>query len=465
MEYNPEAIKEQEKQDITDFESAKNFLFNRLTASKEKLFKGENGLKRSINWLTHLKNPQESYPSIHIAGTSGKGSTSYMVSSILSALGQKVGTITSPHVYDVRERLLINLQYISEEEFTHQTQELIKPIAKLEQSEFGRPTYFEVMIGMAHKCFAEHNINYAVIETGIGGKFDSTNTIKHSDKLAVITRLGLDHTEILGNTPEEITWQKAGIIPENGHVIALLPNEPKAKNVIEQEAKLKNSSLTFVNPSQLISNLHQEIDGLKFDYISTNLTIKNLTLPILGPYQAENACVAIATAEYLAKRDSLNINSTIIKNGFTKLNIPARAEITDFNGTPIVIDSAHNPQKLQAFFAMIESLKLPVKPLIIFSSKQAKDWEASLPILISNADEIFVASFFNAQPGHLQKYSADPKKITKAIKKLGGCAKSFNSPTEALTTALSTVKKDQPIIITGSMYMLGELYDHLQQLN
>lgn len=313
--------------------------------------------------------------------------------------------------------------------------------------------------------FAEHNINYSVIETGIGGRFDSTNTIKHSDKLAVITRLGLDHTEILGNTIEKIAWQKAGIIPENGHVIALLPNELKAKKIIEQEAKLKNSSLTFVNPSQLISNLHQEIDGLKFDYTSTNLTIKNLTLPILGPYQAENACVAIATAEYLAKRDSLNINSTIIKNGFTKLNIPARAEITDFNGTPIVIDSAHNPQKLQAFFAMIESLKLPVKPLIIFSSKQAKDWEASLPILISNADEIFVASFFNSQPGHLQKYSADPKKITKVIRKLGGCAKSFNSPTEALTTALSTVKTDQPIIITGSMYMLGELHDHLQQLN
>jgi len=154
MEYNPEVIKEQEKQDITDFESAKFFLFNRVTASKEKLFKGEYGLKRSINWLTHLNNPQESYPSIHIAGTSGKGSTSYMVSSILSALGQKVGTITSPHVYDVRERLLINQQYISEEEFTRQTQELIKPIAKLEQSEFGRPTYFEVMIGMAHKCFA-----------------------------------------------------------------------------------------------------------------------------------------------------------------------------------------------------------------------------------------------------------------------------------------------------------------------
>ena len=318
---------------------------------------------------------------------------------------------------------------------------------------------------MAHKCFAEHNINYAVIETGIGGRFDSTNTIKHSDKLAVITRLGLDHTEILGNTIEEIAWQKAGIIPENGHVIALLPNELKAKKIIEQEAKLKNSSLTFVNPSQLISNLHQEIDGLKFDYTSTNLTIKNLTLPILGPYQAENACVAIATAEYLAKRDSLNINNKIIKNGFTKLNIPARAEINDFNGTPIVIDSAHNPQKLQAFFAMIESLKLPVKPLIIFSSKQAKDWEASLPILISNADEIFVASFFNSQPSHLQKYSADPKKITKVIRKLGGCAKSFNSPTEALTTALSTVKTDQPIIITGSMYMLGELHDHLQQLN
>lgn len=465
MQNNPEIIKEVEKYNITDFESAKDFLFIRLMDSEKKLFGRELGIRRTEAWLNELGNPQESFPSIHIAGTSGKGSTAYMVSAILKAGKLDVGTITSPYVYDVRERMLVNNHYLSEEEFTRRTQELVKPITKLEQTKFGRPTYFEALVGMAHKCFNEHKINYAIVETGIGGRLDSTNTIKRNDKLAVITRLGIDHTEILGKTPTEIAWQKAGIIPENGHVIALLPDDTEAIKIIEEEAKLKNSSLYFVNPKSLISNLHQDIDGIKFDYASSDLTIKNLTLPTLGLYQAENACLAIAVSEYLAKRDCLEISSTVIKNGLKKLSIPARAEIIDFNGTPIIIDSAHNPQKLEAFFNLITSLKLPTRPLVIFSAKNTKDWQSSLPKLKQVSAKTYVTGYFNNQPGHLQKYTVNPNEIAKKIYELGGNATAFSSPDIALNNALNDVLPGQPIIITGSMYMLGELYDRLTSLN
>lgn len=462
---NPtEIITEQERRNIVDFASAKDFLFSRLIGSEKKLHEQELGIYNTKAWLDELGNPQEKFPSIHIAGTSGKGSTSYMLSSILLTLGQEVGTITSPHVYDVRERLLVNQQYIPEEEFTHRTQELIKPIARLEQKAFGRPTYFEVMIGVAHKCFAEHNVDYAVVETGIGGRFDSTNTIKRNDKLAVITRLGIDHTELLGNTPEEIAWQKSGIIPLNGHVIALLPKEIEAQKVIEQVAMARNSTLEFVNPATAVKSIRQTTDGIAFNYHSKNLSINDIVVPTLGAYQAENACLAIKLAEYLSQRDGINIDEHKIKQGLKNVSIPARSEITDFHGTPVIIDSAHNPQKLDAFLGLIESLQLPKKPLIIFATKESKDWQAILPKLINTADKVFVTDFFSNQPGHLQKYSANPNKIKQAIEALGGTAQSFDNPLQALTSALDGVATGQSVIITGSMYILGELHDYLRKL-
>lgn len=465
MENGPELINGKEKLQIHDFESAKQFLFERLQDSDKKLFGRERGIVRTEAWLESLGNPQESFPSVHIAGTSGKGSTAYLMSALLKASQQTVGTITSPHVYDVRERLLIDGNYITQDEFTKRAKDIIKPIARLEQTKLGRPTYFEVLVGMAHKCFADHTVNYAVVETGIGGRFDSTNTIKRDDKLAIITRLGIDHTEILGKTPGAIAWQKAGIIPTNGHSIALLPDNMQAQEVIEQVAKARNSTIDFLDTRQMISNLHQTTDGLTFDYQFAELTVRNIKIPTLGIYQAENACLAISALKYLSQRDGFEFNETTIKEGLSGVHIPARAEITKFNGTTVIIDSAHNPQKLQAFFSTVESLKLPVKPLVVFSAKQAKDWEASIPTLNTNAEEIFVTGFFLNQPGHLQKYSADPDKIASKIRKLGGRARAFNSPTQALSQAINQSKPNQPVIITGSMYMLGELHDHLRLLS
>lgn len=464
MSHSPEIIRAQERKNITNFASAKDFLFKRLADNKQRLFGGDLGVQRATEYLKQLGNPQEEFPSIHIAGTSGKGSTSYMISSILSELGQKVGTITSPHVYDVRERLLIDQRYISEKEFTNRTQDLIPLIAKLEQSEFGRPTYFEVMIGMAHECFADYKVNYAVVETGIGGKYDSTNTIKRSDKLAVITRLGIDHTEVLGSTPEEIAWQKAGIIPIDGHAIALKPNDKKSQKVIKQIARAQNSTIEFIDPSMLINNVHQTTDGVTFDYRTEGLSIDDIVVPTLGLYQAENACLAIAIAEYLAKRDGISIDADRIKKGLKNVIVPARSEIIDFNGTPVIIDSAHNPQKLEAFLELVKSLHLPKKPKIIFAAKNSKDWQAIIPMLISTADEVFVTSFFSNQPGYLQKYSANPSSIKHKIESQGGAAQSYNNPIQALKAALDGVTPGQPIVITGSMYMLGELHDHLRKL-
>ena len=450
---------------IVDFQSAIHFLYHNLTDTRSRLFNANIGLQRTHTLLKELGNPQENYPSIHIAGTSGKGSTAYMTSTLLTIHNKNTGTVTSPHVYDIRERLMLNNAFISENEFTQLVTDLFNPIIKLQQSDFGRPTYFEVMIGLAHRCFANHNIDYGVIETGIGGKFDSTNTINREDKLAVITRLGFDHTEILGDSISKIAEQKAGIIPINGHAIALLPDDKSAQVAIESEASKKNATLQFIDPKKSILNLQQTINGIKFDYLSDNITINNIFIPILGKYQAENACLAIATLEFLSKRDNFRLDYQKIRKGFMNAKIPARAEIMRINNTPVIIDSAHNPQKLEALFGLITSLKLPIKPLVVFSVKSTKDWQSSTSIVSKHSAKVFATRFFDNQPNHLQKLSTNPEDIAQQIIASGGDVTICNNPISALDMAFKESRPNQTILITGSMYMLSELHDHLIKLS
>ncbi len=449
---------------IVDFQSAIHFLYHSLADNRSRLFNANTGLQRASALLKELGNPQENYPSIHIAGTSGKGSTAYMTSALLTGHNKNIGTITSPHVYDIRERLMLNNAFISEDEFADRVRNMMDSILYLQNTKLGRPTYFEAMIGMAHRCFADHAVDYGVIETGIGGKFDSTNTIKRSDKLAVITKLGIDHTEILGNTIEEISTQKSGIIQDGGHVIALLPDDYRAKTVLEAQTKRKNATLNFVNPKDLVTNIRQTARGITFDYKSNTLQINDITLTALGNYQTENACLAIATLEYLAQRDKFKINAENIKKGFMNINIPARAEIIHINNTPVIIDSAHNSQKLEALFGLIDSLKLTTKPLLIFSAKATKDWHSSIPIISKNSAKVFVTRFFNNQPGHLQRYPANTEDVAQQIIACGGNATFCDNPLLALDMALNESKPNQTIVITGSMYMLGELHNQLIKL-
>lgn len=459
---NPETIQAKEARKVTDFESAKDFLFNRLVDGEKKLFGQERGVDRTHEWLEKLGDPQDDYPTIHIAGTSGKGSVSYMVSSILHAGGQKTGTILSPHVYDVRERMLVDLAHIDGSDFADRTQNVIPKIAEMERSEFGRPTYFETVFGMATKAFSDYGVDYGVVETGLGGRFDPTNTVKRSDKLAVITKLGLDHTHILGNTLPEIAWQKGGIIPLNGEAIALEPEDPAAKKVLEEIAELRGANIRFVSPAKYITDVKTSPSGILFTYNSPELVIEDIHVPLLGRYQAENAAVAITAAIALAERDGLDISEGVIRKAFETIFIPGRTEIDSRHKNPVIVDAAHNPQKMEAFFGAVKELDLPSKPLIIFGAKQTKDWQDFLDIASEHSGAAYFCEYFGGQTGHLGRFSVSSEEMADYAKskgiKVGG---KFRTPLAALNAALSDANDNQIIIVTGSMYMIGELHDQL----
>jgi dihydrofolate synthase / folylpolyglutamate synthase len=460
----PGPIRSNEARSILSFSDAQDFLFRRLQDTEKILFKDGEGLARSRYWLEQLNNPQEAFTAIHLAGTSGKGSTSYFLSAILSESGRVVGTHVSPHVYDIRERLLLDGQYISEEEFTLRVRELIPKIAEMESTPTGRPTYFEVTNALAMQVFKDNKVDYAVIETGIGGRYDSTNTIRRADKLAVITRLGLDHTELLGDTVEKIAWQKGGIIPENGVAFALLPHEPSAARVLQKIADERHTELYFIDPTQYVSLIESTIHGTRFHYHSPTLET-DIFLSALGAYQIENATVAIEVAEYTARRDGWTLDADVVQKALAQVRVPGRAEVREYHGHLLILDSAHNPQKLAAFFALVETLKLQKKPKIIFAAKNGKDWAASLPIVAKAADTVYFTEFFQDQPPHLKKYAVTSGEFQHEVdtQQIAHAKTGYDRPIEALEAALKESEPEQPIIVVGSMYMLGEFNGQLKQ--
>lgn len=191
---------------INNFKQAEEFLASHIPKTTSTIFPGEVGLNRAKDFLHLLGDPQEKLKIIHVAGTSGKGSTCYLISSLLESQGFKVGLHQSPHLTDVTERFQINNQNISKEDFVDYLNKIIPAIEKIKHI-----TYFEILVGLAFYIFNDKKVDYAVMETGLGGWYDGTNVVSRPDKLSVITKIGLDHTAILGETIEKIALQKAMI--------------------------------------------------------------------------------------------------------------------------------------------------------------------------------------------------------------------------------------------------------------
>lgn len=213
---------------------------------QSRLIPGEIFLQRTKHFLLLLGNPQNKLKVIHIAGTSGKSSTAYFISQLLGDLGLKVGLQLSPHLYDIRERVQINNRFIHKSVFINYVKRLKPVIEEMKLSPHGLPSYFEIMVVMGYLLFYENNVDYAVIETGLGGITDPTNTVQSADKVAVLTKIGLDHTEILGESIDQITFNKSGIIQKGNTVFSFFQSD-KIEDIYKNEsAKKKRQTSDFI---------------------------------------------------------------------------------------------------------------------------------------------------------------------------------------------------------------------------
>jgi len=432
---------------IKNFAEAESFLSSHIPKTTSTIFPGEVGLNRAKDFLHLLGDPQEKLKIIHVAGTSGKGSTCYLISSLLESQGFKVGLHQSPHLTDVTERFQINNQNISKEDFVDYLNKIIPAIAKIKHI-----TYFEILVGLAFYIFNDKKVDYAVMETGLGGWYDGTNVVSRPDKLSVITKIGLDHTAILGETIEKIALQKAMIINKNSQAISIY-QEPKAEKVIRGVANIKEANVVFVKKINRYNRM--ESDGIGWN-----------RLGLIGEYQKENAGLALTAVYYLSLRDKFKINQKKIKNVFETAHFPGRFDVKKIKNKTVIFDGAHNPQKMEAFIKSLVK-KYPGKKFnFLLAFKKGKDYKEMLKMIISlvGTSKIILTSFLTENQDMINA-SEDPEKIKLDIIRYNRIQLETKIIPD-LKKAWSTVlKEDGIIVVTGSLYLVGEIFRLINTTN
>jgi len=454
------------------FEAAKNFLYG-----LEKF-----GMKMDLQNIERLMefagNPHERLRIIHVAGTNGKGSTCAMVSSILTSGGYMVGLYTSPHIVSFTERIKINGEPISDDEVEKLTNFFRQEILKL------RATFFEATTAMMFKYFADRKVDFAVIETGLGGRLDATNIV--NPLISIITGISFDHTEILGDTLEKIAFEKAGIIK---------PNKPAVVNVKFQSLKKvfrdvgldKGSEVFFVDESSGYSNAKMGIDSSIFDASvygipRTDFLVDypRLSVKLVGRHQIQNSLTALVAMQILSNAASdgtevtLQINRNAIYAGFERIlkNTQHRGRFEVVSRVPLVImDVAHNPDGINA---VIESLSVldgtgPLenlprgtlkerKGVLLFAAMRDKDTRSMLNSLRERFGTVILSGLRNDRSMNLEEL----KNLSDNIKL---DARIFADSSDALRAALTQTDESGYLLITGSHYLVGEVMAYVTELS
>lgn len=417
-------------------EEALNWIHSRLRLGMKP------GLKRMEWMMERLGHPERKIKSIHIGGTNGKGSTVTFLSSILQEAGLKVGTFTSPYFEQFNERMSVNGTPIYNEDLLLLTNK-IKPLSdELEHTEYGGPTEFEIITAMSFYYFAHiEPVDIALYEVGLGGRFDSTNIIE--PMLSIITSIGLDHTAILGETYEEIAFEKAGIIKEGVPILTAVKQE-EAYSVIKKRANEMAAPLYRLGEHLWIRD-HQSFEkGERFTVSTTKETLENIEITMLGQHQTENASLAVMAALLLKK--SYSLNEGHIRSGLEKAYWPGRFEMISTKPL-IVIDGAHNEEGIETLVTELNKRYKKRVKRVLFAALGDKKLDKMIHRLDTVADSITFVDFDypRAAKGE-QLASISTSKEKKVI----------SDWKKAIMEEIKSLQKDEMLIITGSLYFLSE---------
>lgn len=414
---------------------------------------------RTKQFMKLLGDPQNKLKVIHIAGTSGKGSTAYITSALLHSQGYKVGMGISPHIHHIRERIQINNTALSKDLFCKYLEEIVPFIEEMKKSEYAGITYFEIIVGLSYYIFWKEKMDAVVMEVGLGGQFDATNTVTTENKISVITRIGFDHMEFLGTSLQEIAVVKAKII-QNNNLVIKLDQEEEVMNVMGNEAREKNATVIKVNTDTIISAAKVSLAGLIFSFKYKDVSIENLRISMIGNYQIENASMALVSFVEFMKRENKKINDKSIRYALQTITIPGRMEIKTHKGKEIVIDGAHNGQKMDAFIKSLVKVYPGETFTFLLSVKKGKDYEHILKHIVSYASDIIITSFENTTQGMGQLLSEKPEAIEKILEEMAfKNVQVIPNLSKALNKA---VKSKNKVIVTGSLYLIGEIYNLLE---
>ncbi len=403
------------------------------------------GLSRIKELLSLLGNPQAGLRFIHIAGTNGKGSTSAMTESILREAGYKTGLFVSPYIKSFNERIAFCGKPIEDEALAKITAR-VRPFA---DKMADPPTEFELITAIGLCYFEEMDCDIVVLETGMGGRLDSTNVIK--DPLAtVITGIALDHTEFLGDTVEKIAAEKAGIIKENAPVI-WGGRDRSARAVIEAAAKQANAPF-FAAEDTPLTVLHTDLSGTTVDFGK----YRALHLPLLGTYQPQNLATVLSLFEALPSR-GVAVDEATVRKGLSRVRWRGRFE--KLCEDPLIIsDGAHNPEGIAAAAAGIRTYFPHTKVLLLTAVMADKDYRGMVRALAPLAAEVFTLTPDNPRALPAADFAA-------VWRENGVPATGFDTVGEAVSAAVCAAREQRlPLFSLGSLYMYAEVTDALEVL-
>ncbi len=396
------------------------------------------GLERISELCRLLGDPQKKLKFVHVAGTNGKGSTSAMLTSMLTEEGYKVGTFTSPYIFSFRERMCVGGEMISEEELARCT-EIVRPLA---DSMEDPPTEFELICAVGFVYFLRAECDIVVLEAGLGGRLDSTNIIDKSE-LSVITGIALDHTEFLGDTTAKIAAEKAGII-KKGCPVIVGRVDSDAREVIVNKAKEMGAPLYHTDYSKLVKK-ELSLSGATFDYDS----LKDLRISLAGAYQPDNAALAISAAKVLG------ISDESIRRGLVKVKWRGRFEVLK-NDPVVIFDGGHNIDGAGAVANSLEALG--TKKVILLSAVMADKCYREMSAILAP----FCKSVYCVSPEDNPR-ALSPEAYAAVYRELGVESYACADVKTALNAALKRAKEEGlALLITGSLYLYGDIMKALK---
>jgi dihydrofolate synthase / folylpolyglutamate synthase len=403
------------------------------------------GVKYDLNNITamldFLGNPQDSFKSIHVAGTNGKGTVVSIINSMLMEAGKKCGLYTSPHILDFRERVVVNGRMISKKFVVEFTNRLLPLIEKIQ------PSFYEVNTAMAFEYFRMKKVEYAVVETGLGGRLDSTNVV--NPIISIITSIAIEHTEYLGDTIEKIAFEKAGIIKE-GKPVVTGKLKPEALRVVKERAEELNAPLTQAKDRAQVEITDYGDNCFYFDLKTSDDEIDGLKFPVQGDYQKMNIATAYTAMEIISENEGIKLTNKIIKKGFTNLiaNSLFHGRFQLIRHKPkIILDVSHNPQALSNLKESLKNVERD-KLYILFGLLKDKDHKACIEIMEKLNAEIVLT-----KPNY--KRAVEPKVLYELA---GNKNKFVLKPDfkEAVDYLRSKLQKNDLLLVTGSFFMVSD---------
>jgi len=418
------------------------FSMKRHVDDKHRFFK----LDRMNQLMALLDSPQAKFPSVHVAGTKGKGSTASLIASTLQVCGYKVGLYTSPHLEDFRERIIINGEIISEQQIIDLADQMRPLTEKVPET-----TTFELTTAMAFLYFAHEKVDIAVLEVGLGGRLDATNVV--DPVVSVITSISYDHMSVLGNTLTEIATEKGGII-KPGRPVVIAPQKTEAGDTLVNIATDRNSPYIKVTDEYKYAPLDHNLKNQRFEITSRHLKVRgkkistntalSLTIPLLGAHQIENAATAVAVLDQL-RLQGYQITRKAIQAGFSQVYWPARFEILR-EKPPIVIDSAHNGDSMQRLVETVNEY-FPEWPFIlVFGASADKSMGDMLSAILPRCEMVITAQ-------SLHPRAATPEELKTIVEKYPIPVIAINPAEEALSQALFLAGESKGILVTGSIFI------------